>query len=175
MNRYITRGINEHVPYLLQKKLWQLIDESVKRKEHLDYLKVSEIVKVISDTPILAEALTDTLNKLQLDIVRLTDELQVIENRKDILVTHITIEQLKNNFSLLDMLLKNKDRKEIKQLYQLFIESITWEKESKEMTVYLNFSPNSLTNFTEEASTKTVDDSFCVFDYVGRVGITITS
>lgn len=45
LNRYITRRGNERGPYLLQKKLWQLIDESVKRKERLDYLQVFKLEK----------------------------------------------------------------------------------------------------------------------------------
>lgn len=50
LNRYITRRGNERVPYLLQKQLCQLIDESVKRKEQLDYRQVFKLEKRIIST-----------------------------------------------------------------------------------------------------------------------------
>lgn len=42
-NRYITRGVNEHVPKEIQQRSFQLIDEKAKQAEiQLDYLQIFE-------------------------------------------------------------------------------------------------------------------------------------
>ncbi len=39
-NRYLTRGIQEHIPMEVQAFLWGLIDVKVKLGEQLDYLQI---------------------------------------------------------------------------------------------------------------------------------------
>ena len=41
-DRYITKGVNEHIPLALQLMLWQLIEEA-RAEVELDYLQVFEI------------------------------------------------------------------------------------------------------------------------------------
>lgn len=42
-NRYVTRGINEELPYDIQVLLWRLIDKTKKEGYELDYLQIFEI------------------------------------------------------------------------------------------------------------------------------------
>ncbi|WP_289137767.1 DUF960 family protein [uncultured Brevibacillus sp.] len=41
--RYVTRGVSQQVPLVLQLALWQIIDERKERGDVLDYLQVFEL------------------------------------------------------------------------------------------------------------------------------------
>jgi len=49
-NRYVTRGINEELPYDIQVLLWRLIDKTNKEGCELDYLQIFEINQREDDT-----------------------------------------------------------------------------------------------------------------------------
>ncbi|CFJ35229.1 Uncharacterised protein [Mycobacterium tuberculosis] len=42
-DRYVTRGVNEVVPFELQRMLWSILERRQERGDELDYLKVFEL------------------------------------------------------------------------------------------------------------------------------------
>ncbi|MCM3081911.1 DUF960 family protein [Brevibacillus invocatus] len=42
-DRYVTRGVNEVVPFELQRMLWSILEKRQERGDELDYLQVFEL------------------------------------------------------------------------------------------------------------------------------------
>lgn len=42
-NRYITRSVDEEIPFIIQLYLWNLIDEQVSKENKRDYLQIFQL------------------------------------------------------------------------------------------------------------------------------------
>lgn len=42
-NRYITRSVDEEIPFIIQLYLWNLIDEQVSKGNKRDYLQIFQL------------------------------------------------------------------------------------------------------------------------------------
>ncbi|WP_051669189.1 recombinase family protein [Carnobacterium jeotgali] len=145
-----------------EKEPFEKNRKSIQSRIEVTEKNIQRFLELITQAPEIAEDLHVRIKELENNRYELLNQEREMENRLNQTRKPISKKETQRVLDLLGIAIKDKEKKELKEIYKTFIDKITFDKSTKEVNVHLVFNKEILrklnSNLEKEPSSSLADE-----------------